>query len=225
MVQEPHHLLQQKPQAVLFDWDNTLVDSWQLLHTVLNLTLKSYGMPEWSEEEVTARSHRSMREAFPHIFGDQWEEAGRKFHQIYQEVHLDYLQALPGAEAVLTELCRIGVYLSIVSNKTGKFLRKEVEVLGWGKYFDMVVGATDTPKDKPAIDMPTKALENLPHYEHSKVWLVGDTKIDLECASNFGCRAVLFGVSKYGHHEELLPMADGYIPDHANFLELLKGYA
>lgn len=40
------------PKAVIFDWDNTLVDSWFLLHQAWNVTLKKMNFPEWSLSEV-----------------------------------------------------------------------------------------------------------------------------------------------------------------------------
>jgi phosphoglycolate phosphatase len=33
------------PKAVIFDWDNTLVDSWPVIHHALNETLEAYGKP------------------------------------------------------------------------------------------------------------------------------------------------------------------------------------
>jgi phosphoglycolate phosphatase len=30
------------PRAILFDWDNTLVDTWPLIHTAMNGRWKKY---------------------------------------------------------------------------------------------------------------------------------------------------------------------------------------
>ena len=31
------------PQAALFDWDNTLVDTWPVIHEAMNTTLSAMG--------------------------------------------------------------------------------------------------------------------------------------------------------------------------------------
>ncbi|PPR65951.1 MAG: hypothetical protein CFH03_00782, partial [Alphaproteobacteria bacterium MarineAlpha3_Bin2] len=37
-----------KPRAILFDWDNTLVDSWPTIIDALNVTLEAYGKTPWT---------------------------------------------------------------------------------------------------------------------------------------------------------------------------------
>ncbi|MBL8709705.1 MAG: HAD family hydrolase, partial [Rhodospirillaceae bacterium] len=39
------------PTTLLFDWDNTLVDSWSVLHATMNETLAAMGQPIWSRQE------------------------------------------------------------------------------------------------------------------------------------------------------------------------------
>ena len=50
------------PKAVIFDWDNTLVDSWPVIHHALNETLEAYGKPLWTLEETKDRVRHSMRD-------------------------------------------------------------------------------------------------------------------------------------------------------------------
>ena len=37
-----------RPRAILFDWDNTLVDSWATIHEALKLVMGSLGKPAWT---------------------------------------------------------------------------------------------------------------------------------------------------------------------------------
>ena len=62
-----------KPKAVIFDWDNTLVDTWPLIHRAINTTMNAMGKEEWSLQKVKDTVHKSMRESFPGIFGDNWQ--------------------------------------------------------------------------------------------------------------------------------------------------------
>ncbi len=72
------------PKAVIFDWDNTLVDTWPLIHHALNTTFARYGQPQWTLDETKQRVKHSLRDSFPAIFGEQWEEAGKDYQANYQ---------------------------------------------------------------------------------------------------------------------------------------------
>ena len=183
--------LDRLPRAVLFDWDNTLVDSWPVIHEAMNATLAAMGRRPWTLEETRARVRRSMREAFPEMFGERWEEARAVFYDRFEAIHLERLVACDGAEALLDALSRREVFLGVVSNKMGANLRLEVSHLNWDGYFSGLVGASDAARDKPAVEPVDLALAAGPHGRGPDVWFVGDTAIDIECARNAGCTAVL----------------------------------
>jgi phosphoglycolate phosphatase len=86
---------------------------------------------------------------------------------------------------------KIGVRLGVVSNKNGRFLREEVQHLGWTGHFDRVVGATDAPADKPSPTPVLLVLQTINIAPGETVWLVGDAPVDVECAMNAGCAPVL----------------------------------
>jgi phosphoglycolate phosphatase len=65
------------PRAVLFDWDNTLVDNWATITEAFNATLTAMGHRPWTIEETRARVRASLRDSFPKLFGERWEEAKR----------------------------------------------------------------------------------------------------------------------------------------------------
>jgi phosphoglycolate phosphatase len=182
-----------RPRAILFDWDNTLVDSWATIHEALNFLMRTLGRPEWSLADTRERVRLSLREAFPLHFGERWEEARDIYLGRFREIHLDQLTPLPGREAMLQALVADGFYLGIVSNKTGELLRREIDRLGWTGFFGSIVGAGDAAIDKPACDPVHLALAPSGVPAGRDVWFVGDTAIDMECAINSGCVAVLLG--------------------------------
>ena len=179
------------PQAILFDWDNTLVDSWATIHEALNFLMRAMDKPEWSLAETHQRVRLSLRESFPVIFGERWEEAREIYLERFRAIHLERLTALPGREAMLRSLAGQSIFLGVVSNKTGALLRREVEQLGWSGFFGSVVGAGDAAADKPACEPVHFALARSGVTAGEDVWLVGDTEIDMQCAQNSGCVAVL----------------------------------
>ncbi|MGB8841123.1 MAG: HAD family hydrolase [Aliidongia sp.] len=179
------------PTALIFDWDNTLVDTWPTIHEALNVMLPQMGHAPWAIEETKQRVRQSLRDAFPGLFGVRWQEARKIYLEAFEAIHLDRLRPLPGAAALLAGLCAEGRFLAVVSNKTGHLLRREVEALGWGGYFARVVGAGDAVRDKPDRAPIDLALADSAHVASARVWFVGDTGIDMECAHNAGCLPVL----------------------------------
>jgi phosphoglycolate phosphatase len=184
-----------RPRAILFDWDNTLVDSWATIHEALNFLMRAMGLAEWSLAETRQRVRLSLREAFPLYFGARWEAAREIYLDRFRAIHLERLTALPGREAMLRMLAGEGIYLGVVSNKTGELLRREVAMLGWSEFFGSIVGAGDAPTDKPASDPVHLALMPSGVAPGEDVWFVGDTAIDMECACNSGCIGVLLAAA------------------------------
>lgn len=179
-----------RPQAMIFDWDNTLVDSWDCILHAYNATFRHFGMEEWSLERAKRQVAKSLKDSFPDMFGDRWTEARDVFTTTFAEVHLDYLRPLPGIEAMLGHLAAEGVYLAVVSNKRGEFLRTEARALGWERWFGALIGANDAAADKPAVAPVTLALA--PALQPPRqVWFVGDSPIDMHCAVNAGCLPAL----------------------------------
>lgn len=180
-----------RPRAVLFDWDNTLVDSWATIADALNTTLEAFGHAPWTMAEVKTRVRKSMRDSFPKLFGDQWEAAGKVFYERYSRIHVEKLTPIEGAADMLTELAVAGFYLAVVSNKKGEYLRREAAHLGWSRHFGRLVGAFDAPRDKPALEPVLLALEGSGVAPGADVWVAGDADVDLECARNAACVPIL----------------------------------
>lgn len=191
-----------RPRALLFDWDNTLVDSWGAIHDALRVTFEAMGREPWTLEQTRQRVRRSTREAFPALFGKRAEEATGIFYQAFESDHLKTLEAREGAETLLRGLVEAGgYYLAVVSNKRGDLLRREVARLGWDGYFERLVGANDAARDKPAADAVEMALGDSGLAPGPEVWFVGDTDIDMVCAANAGCLPVLLRAEPPGAGE------------------------
>lgn len=210
------------PRAALFDWDNTLIDSWATIHEAMKTTLAAMDHEPWTMEQTRERVRRSLREAFPDMFGERWEDAREIFYRRFREVHLDMLAPLEGAEALLRLMAARGVYLGVVSNKLGEHLRREAAHLGWAPLFGGLVGATDAARDKPAPEPVALALSPGGLAPGEDVWFVGDTWIDLECARNAGCVGVLIretgpGTGEFEGCEPAL-----HFSDHAGLADLVR---
>jgi phosphoglycolate phosphatase len=175
-----------QPRAVLFDWDNTLVDSWMSIGAALNQTLTHMGHEPWSEEEIRLRVAKSLRDSFPALFAERWEEARSYYYDSFAAIHLTHLKPLPMAPNILERLHKAGIPMGVVSNKSGPFIRKEVAYLGWNPYFRHLAGAGDASADKPSPEPVKQVLAAIGVAAGRDVWFVGDAPIDMECAANAG---------------------------------------
>lgn len=207
-----------RPQAVFFDWDNTLVSTWEVLHRVINLTFAQYKMPLWSIEKVKSTAHQSSREVFPILFGENWKEAQDYFYKNFTEYHLQELRTMPGALPLLDFLAKQNIKLGVVSNKKSPILTKEIEFLEWSKFFDVVIGSGDADKDKPAPDPIFLALEKVGLKASEEIWFVGDTIVDWQAANASGCQPIALG--DRGEEGFSIP----YVPSCENLLIILSQF-
>ncbi|MFI4999712.1 MAG: HAD family hydrolase [Reyranellales bacterium] len=182
-----------RPRAILFDWDNTLVNTWPTIVECYRDTFTALGQTPWTADQVRERAHGSLRDVFPALFGPRAGEAERVFYETFYRIHLDRLEPLPGADLLLARACEAGCYVAVVSNKVGDNLRVELAHLGWGRWISRAVGAKDAKRDKPAPDPIYMALDGTGIAPDETVWMVGDTLADLKCAHAAGCLPVLFG--------------------------------
>ena len=211
------HTAPAKPNAILFDWDNTLVNTWPTIHDAMNHTLVHFGMTPWSMDETRSRVRKSMRNTFPSLFGEAWLDAADVFYGRYQAIHVDRLEPLPGAEELLAYLHQQQVFSSVVSNKVGNYLRIEARHLGWDHYLVHLVGAGDAEHDKPALDPVLMALADSGTAPQSTVWFAGDANIDLECAQNAGCTPILVRENKPDSNEVADLPPHHYVPNCSKF--------
>lgn len=181
------------PVALVFDWDNTLVDAWPGVAGALNAALTAFGHRPWSLAEVRGRVRQSLRDSFPALFGEAWEQARDVFYAALEKCHLQHVTPLPGAAETLSRARERGLALAVVSNKTGRYLRREAEALGWSAQFATLVGAGDAEADKPHPAPMRLALASLGVTAGPQVWYVGDTALDMQAARNAGVLPVLIG--------------------------------
>ena len=82
----------ERPRAILFDWDNTLVDTWPTIIECYRATFAALGHPPWTDQEVRDRAHGSLRDHFPVLFGAEADRAEEVFYETFHRIHLEKLQ-------------------------------------------------------------------------------------------------------------------------------------
>ena len=181
------------PRAVLFDWDNTLVENWLSIQAAMNAALASESKAVLGLDQVIFNARHSGRDVFPGLFGEHWQRARDVFYAHFHEHHLAGLTIMPGALRLIDVLKEREIPLGIVSNKRGDLLRREIGHLGWTSRFAAVVGSQDIDVDKPDPGPVLHVLAGLRLSPSPDIWVVGDTDVDIRAGLAAGCSAVLIG--------------------------------
>jgi phosphoglycolate phosphatase len=186
-------MIHSKPSAIIFDFDDTLVNSKPIIDKSLAATFSHFNISRDVLESKNIDTNRSLRDYFHLIFSDNVKEARDIYYKHYIE-YAENLEALENSEEVLKLLSNHNVYTAIVSNKNGPRLRHEIiEKFMWNDYFKQIIGAGDFQEDKPSAIPAKFALQNANITDYSDVWFIGDSVIDLKTAENLGFKAILFG--------------------------------
>ncbi len=96
--------MQQKPDAILFDWDGTLVDTLPGLLLAHNHVRGHFDLPLWTTEQFHQQMKYSSRELYPQIYGERVEEAFNVLRQFMDEHSLKYLEPIEVNHPELVEL-------------------------------------------------------------------------------------------------------------------------
>lgn len=168
--------------VILWDWDNTLVDTFGAILSAQNAMRRFYGMPVWTKEESKAAMNISGRNLIRDLVG---EERAKEARQIYLKAYTQNVGAInlkPGAIDVLEKIKSLGHINILASNKAGSILRNEAHTLNVDHYFNRIIGAEDTPNDKPSKSFTDAALEG---FTYEKILSIGDGKADIKMGHNY----------------------------------------
>jgi phosphoglycolate phosphatase len=178
-----------RPRAILFDWDNTLVDSWTTIHEALNVVMVAMGKPSWSLQETRSASgsaYARVSDSFRRTMGGGPPDLSRRISRI----HLERLNSPAWSRRIAASALRRRHFLGVVSNKTGSLLRREVDRIGWSIFFGSVIGAGDAASTAGCRSVVLAQSSGI--KARDVVWFVGDTGVDMECRAK-AARPVLLG--------------------------------
>lgn len=150
--------------AVLFDFDGTLVDTMPLHYEAYRRTFSEMGL-DLTPDEFYPHIGGTGPETIPKFLGGRatsWSVA-----QIHDRKKLAFLEILNEVEipqlpaARLLPLLHGRVPMAVSSSGARIGVLAMIERLGWNGYFDAVVTAGDAARGKPAPDLFLKAAELL----------------------------------------------------------------
>ncbi|MEO8605214.1 MAG: HAD-IA family hydrolase [bacterium] len=178
---------------VILDFDGTLADTWRDIATAVNRALRETGLPAVPGAEVRGWVGHGVLPLLRHAIGSAGaagapdiEVLYESFRRQYADCCLDTTALYDGMAAALDQLA--GATLAILSNKPGRFLDQIVDGLGLRGRVAAVVGGDALPVAKP--DPATIAYVVRLAGPAARVWMVGDSAVDIDTGRAFGARTV-----------------------------------
>ncbi len=185
-------------QAVLFDWDGTLLDSYHADSTAYQAMFKKLGIA-WGiaelEKHYSPNWHRVYRAAG--IPKERWAQADQLWRAAYASLRP---ALMPGTRRVLRQLA--GNYvLGLVTSGNRARVRGQLRKFGFAQVFRAAVFAEDAQQRKPHPAPLKLALVRLQLRADECIY-VGDSPEDIEMAHRAGVRAIAV-LGPFPNHKRL----------------------
>jgi len=163
--------------TLLFDWDGTLSDSAHLGFAAFQKTFQDLGIAFHQEiyEASYSPNWYSMYEAFA-LPRDQWQRADELWVRHYGE---QVAQPVAGAKETILKLEQKGYRLGIVSSGSHRRVRREIDELGLGSTFQVVVCNEHTVNKKPHPEGLEIAMRQLSMATETCSY-IGDSPEDIQ---------------------------------------------
>lgn len=192
----------QRVEYILFDWDNTLAESRTCLVATVNEILKKYNLADWEHQKAKRDPNLSFRDNFPNVFGKELaQQAYQEYAELYKKNVVHMLTTFPKVKETLEFLKAQGKKIIILTNKDRKLLDFELPLLFDKSLFDRIVAGHEAPKDKPYPEQAWFALKDWlepKDFSPEKVWVVGDSDMDSDCALAVKACPIRIGNSIWG---------------------------
>ena len=209
-------------EAVLFDFDGTIVDTTELIYQSMRHT---YGMVLGQEapREVLMVNVGQPLPRQMEVFDSEKAAELLEVYRLYnEEHHEDLIREFPGVEASLTRLRNAGLGLAVVTSKRRSSVEMALDSFpGLREVVDVFVTMEDTTEHKPHPAPLLKGLELLGGAPPKRAAYVGDAPFDVTAARAAGVMSV--AVSWGAFTKEALRAAgpDHLVPDLGSAVDLL----
>ena len=183
-------------EAILFDFEGTLVDfQWQLSAAITE-TLEMLWQMGFAPERILSRKYSTLlseaMQAAAEI-GLSPEQVRERIGEIYDRYDEDALTRWTLRPFVLESLVAIkekGIRTALVSNLGGKTLTAALSKFSLTNYFDIVLSRYDVKNLKPSPDGLHLALAKLGVSKDASIF-IGDSLDDVNAAKAAGIRVVI----------------------------------
>lgn len=202
--------MKRKIKALLIDLDGTLVDSREAYMEAFKAGMKAVGKTKFNREAIFEIPKR-LEQGLPieDLIGDKalTEKFLEKYLSTYYEATLRKAKPFPDVFQTLEKLSeKLSLALITMRFIPKEKLKKELEKLGFHKYFYATLTALDVKAPKPSPEAILKCSKSLNVYV-GECAVVGDSVVDIRSGKLAGAKtvAVLSGLFRKEELEKEKP--------------------
>lgn len=193
-------------KAIIFDLDGTIIDSEALSLQAIMDCAAQWGVPV-TKDEAAAVVGRKWEIAFDMLFSKHRipvspEMAAQQVLERFQAIVRKDMVFVPHVKAAIEDFSR-HFRLALVSGSHREDVLWALRKLGVDHLFELVYGAEDYPRSKPAPDGYLKALATMELMAEECV-VFEDSVPGLTSAHAAGIRSVAIGCTNHFKHDQSL---------------------
>ena len=211
-------------EAMLFDFEGTLVDFQWKLSEAIEETLGMLWDMGFTKDQILSRRYSTLMTEAVQVateIGLQPDQVREKIGSVYDRYDEDARTRWAlrsGVNDFLNTIKAKGIRTGLVSNVGGKTLAKALSKLNLSDYFDVVLSRNDIMNLKPNPEGLNLAIAKLGICKDSII-LLGDSLDDVNAARNAGIRIMIITDGENAKEDILAAQPDHVIQ---SYEELLK---
>ena len=178
-------------EAVLFDFDGTIVDTTELIHESMRRTAAEVLGKDLSREALMANVGQPLPRQMELLDPERAGELLEVYLHHNEELHEGLIREFPNAAASLARLREAGPRLAVVTSKRRFSVERALDSFpDLRDVFDAFVTMEDTTEHKPLPAPLLKGLELLGDIPPERAAYVGDAPFDVAAARAAGITSV-----------------------------------
>jgi hypothetical protein len=182
----------QRPTALIFDMDGTIVDTLDDITDSVNFALRKHGLPEYNRQEICSFIGKGSNHLIDCAIQDKKELFDSVF-QVYYNYYLDHFcvktHPYDGIIDALTYAKEQGILLYIYTNKPHNIALEVMHRCFPKGLFDLLVGIPLNGIVKPDPNAFFEAVKEK-RLDFNTVCYFGDSVTDIVTAHNLGCKGI-----------------------------------
>lgn len=184
--------LKDRFDAIIFDWDGTLVDSIDWIVQCLQMAARKNDCKipeEQAAKDIIGLSiQKAMEILFPGINQKTQEQLIACYSQEFFSKQITEKDLFTGVKEMLLKFKQSGYQLAVATGKSHASVTRAIQATGLADFFH-IIRCADQTASKPQPDMLEEIINAL-SVKKERVVMVGDSVHDMQMAKNAGIPAI-----------------------------------
>lgn len=211
-----------KIKAIIFDFDGTLLNTYEFVTHTIETTLAAHGVRH-DREYLDTFSGQTLSAIYVQLLPGRVEEALQMHRDTQKSAEARaLLRTFEQATELLERLQAESISCAILSNRLQPSLSELLEHAGLHDKFELVFGGNELPAPKPNPASVRLICDSL-GVEEQETIIIGDTAVDVLTGKNSSLRASVGITHGFGSRAQLEEAGADYIVDSLiEFEDLIK---